>query len=69
MSPSLKRIFWSARRHFVLAAREELEVNREVEELLALGVLHDPAGLLVGLDRHALLVPADRLGFLLQAMR
>jgi citrate synthase len=37
-----------------------------VEELLALRVLHDPAGLVVCLDREALLVPADRLGFLLK---
>jgi DNA-binding CsgD family transcriptional regulator len=50
----------------VLAAGEKLEVHREVEELLALRVLHDPAGFLVRLDRHPLLVPADRLRLLLQ---
>ena len=37
-----------------------------MEELLGLGGLHDPARLLVGLDSQALLIPADRLGFLLQ---
>ena len=37
-----------------------------MEELLALGVLHDPERLLVGLDGQALFVPADRLGFFLQ---
>ena len=37
-----------------------------MEELLALGVLHDPERLLVGLDGQALFVPADRLGFFLE---
>ena len=50
----------------LLAAGEEREVHREVQELLPLRVLHDPAGLLVVSTRHALLVPADRLGFLLK---
>ena len=30
-----------------------------MEELLSLGVLHDRAGLVVRLERHPLLVPAD----------
>ena len=34
-----------------------------MEELLALCVLHDSARLVVRLHGHALLVPADRLGF------
>ena len=33
-------------------------------ELLALGVRHDRARLVVGLDGEALLVPPDRLGLL-----
>ena len=45
-------------------AQQELEVHAEVLELLALRVAHDRAGLGVGLDREALLVPADRLGLL-----
>ena len=65
MSPSLNRIFCSASRH-LLPAGEELEVHREVEELLALGVLHDLPGFLVRLDRQALLVPADGLRLLLE---
>ena len=37
-----------------------------MEELLPLCVLHDPAGLVVRLDRQPLLVPADRFGLLLK---
>ena len=37
-----------------------------MEKLLALRVLHDPARLVVRLHGHALLVPADRFGFLLE---
>src|SRR3954454_9051948 len=44
--------------------QQELEVHAEVLELLGLGVLHDRPGLRVGLERHPLLVPADRLGLL-----
>ena len=46
------------------AAQQELEIHREVLELLALGVLHHRDRLGVGLDRQALLIPADRLGLL-----
>ena len=46
------------------AAQQELEVHAEVLELLALRVAHDRPRLAVGLDREALLVPADRLGLL-----
>src|SRR5258706_15957703 len=35
-------------------------------ELLLLSVVHDRLGLLVGLDRDSLLVPADRLRLLLE---
>ena len=45
-------------------AQEELEVHAEVLELLALRVAHDRLRHGVGLDREALLVPADRLGLL-----
>ena len=58
----LNRIFCSASRH-LLPAGEELEVHREVEELLALGV-YDSSRFLVRLDRQALLVPADGLRLL-----
>ncbi len=66
MSPCLKRTFFSAVRHFSLPRVEELEAHGEVLELLLLRVLHDRARVLVLLDRHALLVPADRLGLLLE---
>src|SRR3954471_7708993 len=46
------------------APQQELQVHAEVLELLALGVGHDRARLAVGLEGEALLVPADRLGFL-----
>ena len=42
--------------------QQELEIHAEVLELLTLGVAHDRGGLGIGLDREALLVPADRLG-------
>src|SRR4030095_9108642 len=51
---------------FLLAPGEELQVHREVEELLALGVLHDRLRGRILLQREALRVPADRLCFLLQ---
>src|ERR1700709_2664335 len=47
-------------------AQEELEVHREVLELLPLAVLQDPPPVGVGLDRKALLVPADRLALLFE---
>src|SRR5215813_8404358 len=47
-------------------SQEELEVHREVLELLALGVVHDRPRVGVGLDRKALLVPADRLALLFE---
>src|SRR6185436_8833471 len=43
---------------------KELEVHREVLELLALRVAHDRARLAVSFDRKTLLVPADRLRLL-----
>ena len=46
------------------AAQQELQVHAEVLELLALGVAHDRPRLAIGLDRHPLLVPADRLRLL-----
>ena len=46
------------------APQQELEVHREVLELLALRVAHDRQRLGVGLDREPLLVPADRLRLL-----
>src|SRR5689334_17665142 len=45
---------------------KELEVHREVLELLALRVAHDRPGLAVGLYGEPLLVPADRLRLLLE---
>ena len=45
-------------------AQQELQIHAEVLELLPLGVAHDRPRLGVRLDRHALLVPADRLGLL-----
>src|ERR1700709_508598 len=47
-------------------AQEELEVHREVLELLPLSVFHDRPRVGVGLDREALLVPADRLALLFE---
>src|SRR3954454_21789251 len=46
------------------AAQEELEVHREVLELLLLGVPHDGAGLVVALEGAPLPVPADGLRLL-----
>ena len=51
-------------RHSGRLAQQELEVHAEVLELLALGVAHDRARLVVGLDGEPLLVPADRFGLL-----
>src|SRR5437660_1595116 len=48
------------------AARKKLERHGEMLELFALGILHDRLRLHVPLERDALLVPADRLCFLLQ---
>ena len=45
-------------------AQQELQIHAEVLELLPLGIAHDRPRLGVRLDRHALLVPADRLGLL-----
>ena len=45
-------------------AQQELHVHAEVLELLALRVAHDRVRFAVRLDREALLIPADRLGFL-----
>src|SRR5581483_5901594 len=48
--------------------QEELEVHREVLELLLLGVRHDRPGVGVLLDVEPLLVPVDRLGLLDQGL-
>ena len=45
----------------LVAADEELQIHREMLELLLLRVLHDRARLCVLLECEALLVPADRL--------
>jgi hypothetical protein len=50
------------------APEQELEVHREVLELLLLRVRHDRLGVVVLLDVHALFVPVDRLGFLDQRL-
>src|SRR5256886_5781177 len=46
--------------------QQELEIHAEVFELLTLRVGHDRPRLRIGLERDSLLVPADRLGLLLQ---
>src|SRR5438270_819638 len=46
------------------APQQELEIHAEVLELLSLRVTHHGERLGIGLDRDALLVPADRLGLL-----
>src|SRR5512141_1803074 len=47
-----------------LLPEQELEIHPEVLHLLLLGVLHDRLRLFILLQRDALLVPPDRLGFL-----
>jgi len=49
-----------------LPAGQEFKRHREVLELLLLGILHDRFRLSIALERHALLVPTDRLSLLLQ---
>jgi ketosteroid isomerase-like protein len=46
------------------APQQELEIHGEVLELLALCVAHDGLRLAIGLDRQALLIPAERFGLL-----
>src|SRR6202000_2877512 len=47
-------------------AQQELEVHREVLELLPLGVWPDRRGVGSGLERESLLIPADRLALLFE---
>src|SRR6516164_5564824 len=46
------------------ASKEELQIHAEVLELLPLSVTHHRDSVGVGLDREALLIPADRFGLL-----
>jgi len=46
------------------APQQELEVHREVLELLALRIAHDRLRLAISLDCQALLVPTERFGLL-----